>query len=217
MHLRLDHYSSPLSPLLIVTDDQGQLRAMEFADLESRMTRLLRQHYGEYTLKKMPATRSLIEALDAYFEGDLDAIDQIPTATGGSAFQKAVWKALRAIPAGSTTSYSQLATSIGRSGSARAVGAANGANPIPVVVPCHRVIGADGSLTGFASGLPRKKWLLKHEARKDIFNSSGIFQSAAPTPADRRSGTPTPLSPSIRAATVPAGSADPESCLPSAS
>ena len=165
MHLRLDHYSSSLAPLLIITDELGQLRAMEFADLEARMTRLLRQHYGEYTLTEMPAPRSLIAALDAYFQGDLKAIDQIPTATGGSDFQKAVWKALRAIPAGSTASYSELATSIGRSGSARAVGAANGANPIPIVVPCHRVIGADGSLTGFASGLPRKQWLLQHEAR----------------------------------------------------
>lgn len=178
MHLRLDHYSSPISELLIVTDEEGQLRVLEFKDLESRMTRLLRQHYGEYTLKESSAPRSLIEALDAYFEGDLKAIDRIPTATGGSEFQKAVWKELRAIPAGSTTSYSQLATSIGRSGSARAVGAANGSNPIPIVVPCHRVIGADGSLTGFASGLSRKKWLLAHEARNvsGSDRATGLFE-----------------------------------------
>ncbi len=175
MHLRLDHYSSLLSPLLIVTDDKGQLRAMEFADLESRMTRLLRQHYGEYTINEMPAPRSLIQALDAYFDGNLDAIDQVPTDTAGSDFQKAVWKALRAIPAGSTTTYSELAKAIGRGGSARAVGAANGANPIPVVVPCHRVIGVDGSLTGFAGGLARKKWLLAHEAR----HVAGLWREAA--------------------------------------
>jgi O-6-methylguanine DNA methyltransferase len=178
MRLLLDHYYSAVAPLLIVTDELGRLRAMEFADLESRMTRLLRQHYGECTILESPAPRSLIAALDAYFGGDLNAIDGIPTATGGSDFQRAVWKALRAIPAGSTTSYSELARTIGRAGAARAVGAANGANPIPIVVPCHRVIGADGSLTGFASGLPRKTWLLQHEARHVAGSArdAGLFE-----------------------------------------
>ncbi len=165
MHLRLEHWNSPLAPLLLVTDDDGLLRALEFADLESRMSRLLREHYGTYSLKDGAAPASLTQALDAYFNGDMDTIDEVQTATGGTSFQREVWKALRAIPAGTTMSYGQLAANLGRAGSARAVGAANGANPIPIVVPCHRVIGANGTLTGFASGLPRKRWLLDHESR----------------------------------------------------
>jgi methylated-DNA-[protein]-cysteine S-methyltransferase len=95
----------------------------------------------------------------------MDALDEVKTATGGTPFQREVWQALRAIPAGAPTSYGQLAASIGRPRASRAVGAANGANPIPIVVPCHRVIGANGTLTGFASGLANKQWLLEHEAR----------------------------------------------------
>ena len=165
MHLRLDRWNSPLAPLLIVTDNDGQLRALEFADLELRMTRLLRDHYGSYSLEDGAAPESLLQSLHAYFQGDMSALEQIPTATGGTPFQRDVWEALRAIPAGTTTTYGQLADLLGRPGAARAVGAANGANPILIVVPCHRVIGADGTLTGFASGLPRKQWLLDHESR----------------------------------------------------
>jgi methylated-DNA-[protein]-cysteine S-methyltransferase len=165
MHLRLERWASPLSPLLLVTDDDGMLRVLEFADLESRMLRLLREHYGTYTLNDGPAPAAITRSLDAYFNGEIDALDDIPTATGGTPFQREVWRALRTILPGVTISYGQLAEKIGRAGSARAVGAANGANPIPIVVPCHRVIGANGTLTGFASGLPRKRWLLDHESR----------------------------------------------------
>jgi methylated-DNA-[protein]-cysteine S-methyltransferase len=108
---------------------------------------------------------SLTRALRAYFEGDLEAVATIPTATGGTAFQREVWKALRTIPAATTISYGELAAKIGRAGASRAVGAANGSNPIPIVVPCHRVIGANGTLTGYGGGLAHKKWLLDHEAR----------------------------------------------------
>jgi methylated-DNA-[protein]-cysteine S-methyltransferase len=150
---------------LLVTDDDGVLRALEFEDLESRMPRLLREHYHDYTLQDGAAPVSLIRALDAYFHGDMQALEDIPTATGGTPFQREVWKGLRTIPPGATVSYGQLAANIGRPGSARAVGAANGANPIPIVVPCHRVIGANGTLIGFSSGLHRKRWLLDHESR----------------------------------------------------
>ncbi|MDB5292763.1 MAG: ogt 2 [Phycisphaerales bacterium] len=165
MRLRLERWSAPLSSLLLVTDDDGMLRALDFADHEARMHRLLRDHYGDYTLANGAAPDSLTRSLDAYFTGDLDAIADLPTATGGTPFQREVWKALRAIPAAATTSYGQLAASIGRPAASRAVGAANGANPIGIVVPCHRVIGANGTLTGYASGLPRKRWLLEHERR----------------------------------------------------
>jgi methylated-DNA-[protein]-cysteine S-methyltransferase len=165
MRLQLERWTSPVSTLLLVTDNDGALRALEFAENETRMFRLLRSHYGDHTLEQGSAPISLTRSLAAYFDGEIDALADVQTATAGTAFQREVWKALRAIPAGTTISYGQLAANIGRTGASRAVGAANGANPIPIVVPCHRVIGADGSLTGFGSGLPRKKWLLDHEAR----------------------------------------------------
>ena len=109
----------------------------------------------------MPA--AIAAALDAYFAGDLNALDAVPIETGGSEFQRSVWAALRAIPAGTTTGYGRLAAQLGKPGAARAVGLANGSNPIGIVVPCHRVIGADGTLTGYAGGVARKEWLLRHE------------------------------------------------------
>ena len=165
MRLRLERWASPLSILLLVTDDDGALRGLEFADHEARMHRLLRLHYGDYKLQEGAAPGSITRALEAYFDGNIDALADIRVATGGTPFQREVWKGLRAIPAGVTRSYGQLAASLGRAGASRAVGAANGANPIAIVVPCHRVIGANGTLTGFASGLPRKRWLLDHERR----------------------------------------------------
>jgi methylated-DNA-[protein]-cysteine S-methyltransferase len=165
MHLRLEKWASPMSSLLLVTDDNGALRALEFADCEARLHRLLGEHYDCYTLHEGAVPDSLIRILTNYFDGDLEVLTEVQIATGGSPFQREVWQALRAIPPGTTTSYGQLATKLGRSGASRAVGHANGANPIPIVVPCHRVIGADGTLTGYGGGLPRKRWLLDHEAR----------------------------------------------------
>jgi O-6-methylguanine DNA methyltransferase len=165
MRLRLERLESPVSPLLLVTDTEGILRALDFADYEPRMLRLLRDHYRDYMLEEGDAPISLTRALEAYFQGDLDALVGVETATGGTPFQREVWKALRLIPAGVTFSYGQLASTIGRPGASRAVGAANGANPIAIVVPCHRIIGANGTLTGYGGGIPRKQWLLDHEAR----------------------------------------------------
>ena len=104
-------------------------------------------------------------ALRAYFAGNMEALDEIPVVFGGTSFQNKVWKQLRRIPVGKTMSYGALAKKIGEPKAMRAVGLANGSNPIAVIVPCHRVIGSDGSLTGFGGGLPRKKWLLDHEAK----------------------------------------------------
>ena len=98
------------------------------------------------------------------FAGELSAIDDLPVESGGTEFQRAAWKALRRIPAGETRSYGAQAAAIGRPAAVRAVGLANGANPIGVIVPCHRVVGANGTLTGYAGGLERKRWLLAHEA-----------------------------------------------------
>ncbi len=163
MHLQLERYAAPLAPLLLVTDDEGALRALDFADHESRMQRLLRLHYGDVLLQKGAPPKSVLRALDAYFDGQFAALDDIQVATGGTPFQRAVWRAVRAIPPGATSSYGRIARALGRPGAGRAVGAANGANPTAIVVPCHRVIGASGALTGYGGGLPRKQWLLDHE------------------------------------------------------
>ena len=165
MDLRLERWASPMSSLLLVTDSDGVLRALEFADREARMHRLLRQHYGSYILQESAAPASLTQALDAYFKGWIDVLADMKVATGGTPFQREVWRALRAIPAGTTISYGKLAANLGDPGASRAVGAANGANPIAIIVPCHRVIGVNGALTGYAGGLQRKQWLLDHEGR----------------------------------------------------
>ena len=109
------------------------------------------------------APAALRDNLAAYFAGDLDALGRIPWATGGTPFQRSVWTALADIPAGTTMTYGALAAQIGAPRAVRAVGHANGANPISVVVPCHRLVGANGTLTGYGGGLHRKQWLLEHE------------------------------------------------------
>jgi methylated-DNA-[protein]-cysteine S-methyltransferase len=182
MHLRLERWASPISPLLLVTDSKGILRALEYADCEARMHRLLRHHYGSYTLEEGAAPRSLTQTLDAYFAGGIDVLTGVETATGGTPFQRRVWRALRDIPAGTTISYGQLAASLDQTGASRAVGVANGANPIAIVVPCHRVIGANGGLTGYAGGLLRKQWLLEHEAS---FSTLAGCEEAVSRTADR--------------------------------
>lgn len=106
---------------------------------------------------------SLREQLGRYFDGTLTDFD-VPLAGVGTPFQQAVWAALRTIPYGETRTYGELAAALGNPGASRAVGLANGRNPIGIVVPCHRVVGSDGSLTGYAGGVQRKRWLLDHEA-----------------------------------------------------
>jgi methylated-DNA-[protein]-cysteine S-methyltransferase len=163
VRLQLDHFSSPVGTILLVHDEQGALRALDFEDYEARMHRLLRLHYGRVELTRASAPDRIITSLGAYFDGELGAPAAIVVETGGTPFQRSVWAALRKIPAGTTTSYGRLATSIDCPKAVRAVGLANGANPVAIVVPCHRVIGASGSLTGFGGGLHRKQWLLEHE------------------------------------------------------
>jgi len=165
--LKIDRVASPLGALLVVCDDAGQLRALDFHDYEARMQRLLRAHYGErgFALHAGRAPVAVTNALAAFFAGALHALDALAVRTGGTPFQRQVWSALRRIPSGSTQSYGEVARAIGKPGASRAVGLANGANPIAIVVPCHRVIGADGSLTGYAGGIERKRWLLEHESQ----------------------------------------------------
>jgi len=161
--LALDRLPTPIGEAVVVWDADGALRVFDWSDHEPRMRRQLERHYGPVTPAEARAPQALSDALEAYFAGEIGRIDTIACATAGTPFQKAVWAALRTIPAGSTWSYSGLATRIGHPTAVRAVGLANGSNPIGLVVPCHRVIGADGSLTGYGGGLERKRWLLAHE------------------------------------------------------
>jgi len=162
----MDRVPTPIGAMLVVVDRDGNLRAADFFDHEERMRTLLRQQYareGSVAIIEGPAPKAIRAAIEAYFDGDLTAIDKLPVKTGGTPFQREVWRLLRLIPAGKTTTYGKLAARLGVPNAARAVGMANGANPIGVVVPCHRVIGSDASLTGYGGGLPRKQWLLTHE------------------------------------------------------
>ncbi len=163
MRLMTGSLPSPVGPLLLVWDEDATLRALDFADYEPRLRRLLQRYYGAAEPAPAAVPQAFVVPLGAYFAGAFAALDGIAIGTGGSAFQRLVWAALRAIPPGVTESYGSLAARIGRPSAVRAVGLANGANPIAIIVPCHRVIGADASLTGYAGGLPRKRWLLEHE------------------------------------------------------
>ena len=161
--LILDRVATPVGEVLLVTDGEGAVRALDFADYEARMTRLLGRHAPGAAVVEGRAPETVRRAVEAWFGGDLTALDGLTVRTGGTEFQRTVWKALRAIPAGETRTYGQLAAAIGSPKAVRAAGLANGQNPVAVIVPCHRVIGANGTLTGYAGGLERKRWLLTHE------------------------------------------------------
>jgi methylated-DNA-[protein]-cysteine S-methyltransferase len=161
--LRLERMPSPIGTLLLVTDTAGCIRALDFEDYEARTIHLLRRYYGTAALQEGAAPVMIKNRIERYFAGELAALEGLPCATNGTAFQHRVWAALLTIPAGQTISYGELAARSKNPGAARAVGAANGANPISLVVPCHRVIGANGTLTGYGGGLARKQWLLAHE------------------------------------------------------
>jgi len=202
----IERVPTPTGTMLLVADEQDVLRALDWEDYESRMHRLLRLHYGEgrVRLEANPQTSAARRALEAYYAGTLSALDTVRVQTSGTAFQREVWTALRAIPAGTTTTYGRLSVQLGRPKAMRAVGMANGANPIGIVVPCHRVIGADASLTGYGGGIERKHWLLTHEGVRiaranpagDAPHLPGLFpppHGSASKPAPRAPAQPGPL------------------------
>jgi O-6-methylguanine DNA methyltransferase len=152
----------PLGPLVILASAKG-IMMVEFADHAERYLAVLRRRFGEVEIADGEDAHGAVPALDAYFKGRLDAIDGLPVDAPGTEFQRSVWAELRRIPVGRTISYRDLAHRIGRPTATRAVGAANGQNPVGIVVPCHRVIGASGTLTGYSGGIERKRWLLAHE------------------------------------------------------
>jgi methylated-DNA-[protein]-cysteine S-methyltransferase len=162
MILSYSTYTSPIGDILLVLQDE-QLLALDFADYETRLRRLLDLRHTPYVLKDSPVPRNMADSLDRYFAGDLNALDSLAVDTGGTSFQQRVWAELRRTTPGITTTYGEIARRIDRPRATRAVGAANGSNAIAIVIPCHRVVGSTGKLTGYAGGLDRKRWLLDHE------------------------------------------------------
>lgn len=161
MEMERNRIASPLGEMLLVTDPQGTVWSLGFGGE-------LRERVGETSSSNgapSRAARTVIDKLAAYFDGDLDALADIPVADKGDELQRRVWAALRKIPAGTTTTYGELAVSLGFTDPrmAREVGGAVGANPVALIVPCHRVIGKDGSLRGYRWGLERKRELLERE------------------------------------------------------
>lgn len=160
--LRRVRVPTPAGAVVLVLRGSA-LAGLAFEDRWRGLSVSLARRFGKFTFKENLQAETVAEALRRYFAGDLHALDPIEVDTGGTAFQESVWRALRRIPAGTTWTYARLAREIGRPTATRAVAAANGANPVSIVIPCHRVIGSDGSLTGYGGGLPRKRWLLVHE------------------------------------------------------
>jgi methylated-DNA-[protein]-cysteine S-methyltransferase len=155
---------SPVGPLDVACDAEGVLRGVSFGD---GLGRAMRREYPAATMIDGETPEPVREGLEAYFSGDQAALGRIPWslegATAADGFQARVWWALADIPAGLTISYGEMARRAGEPGAAQAAGVALNRNPIPVVLPCHRVVGADGAMVGFGGGLERKTWLLRHE------------------------------------------------------
>ena len=162
----LDRLQTPIGTAMSVTDADGVLRAFDWEDYASRMNGLLRLQYGAVVLQDAPAPEATRAALSAYFKGDLAALSAVRWRVAGTPFQQKVWNALPKIPAGTTLSYGAFAAKLKMPKAVRAVGHANGSNPISVVLPCHRLIGANGSLVKYGGGLERKRWLLQHEGAR---------------------------------------------------
>ena len=165
MTLELTITTTPVGPMALYAHD-GQLVGLTLDGghaMEHPVAKHLARHLGAFTTRAVPDAAGAGSRLARYFAGEPAALDEQPVRLLGTAFQRDVWTALRAIPAGETRSYGTLARVLGKNNAVRAVAAANGANPVAVFVPCHRVIAADGSLWGYGGGLPMKQWLLRHE------------------------------------------------------
>jgi methylated-DNA-[protein]-cysteine S-methyltransferase len=162
MRLQLGQVDSPIGEIMVACADQT-LCALEFADQGERMLALLRARYGDFRSVETADPAGVCTRIRAYLRGTFDALEEIAVDGGGTEFQRRVWAELRKIRPGRVLTYSALAARLGIPNSVRAVGHANARNPISIVVPCHRLIGVDGSLTGYSGGLARKRWLLEHE------------------------------------------------------
>ncbi|MFT3986636.1 methylated-DNA--[protein]-cysteine S-methyltransferase [Aestuariivirga sp.] len=169
-----DRISTPLGPMALMARD-GVLLALEFDEEETCIAREMRRRFPGENAQHTDNPFGFTALIGSYFAGDLSAIDGIPADGGGTEFERQVWAELRRIPCGETQSYGEVARRLGDPNLSRAVGIANSRNHNAIVVPCHRVIGSDGTLTGYAGGLHRKQWLLRHEhapavAQGDLFS-----------------------------------------------
>lgn len=165
MKLTVSRIDSPVDRLSLATDEQGRLRGICWGD--DGLKKAMRREYPDAEMVEGETPCDVLAGLEAFFGGDMTAFDRIPWslagATAGDGFQARVWRALADIPAGQTISYGEMARRAGEPGAAQAAGVALNRNPIAVVLPCHRVVGADGAMVGFGGGLERKTWLLRHE------------------------------------------------------
>ena len=159
--IQIHTFDSPIGPLT-AADRSGRVCLLHFGADGPAVDEMFERWYPGESRARQPLP-GVGSTLRRYFDGDLDVLDSVAVEFNGTPFQKQVWQALRRIQSGSTISYAELAHRIGNPSAIRAVGTANGANPVAVIVPCHRVIGSDGSLTGYGGGLERKQWLLSHE------------------------------------------------------
>jgi methylated-DNA-[protein]-cysteine S-methyltransferase len=162
MKLKTATVRSPVGDIFFVVKDET-LVGLVFDDHRDELCAELRRRYGDFELVPARDPAGVTARLRRYLDGDLRALDDITVETGGTRFQRAVWQALRDVPAGQTRSYADLARAVGAPKAVRAVGAANGKNPVSLVLPCHRIIASDGTLCGYGGGLERKRWLLVHE------------------------------------------------------
>lgn len=165
--LQLDIIPSPIDDIMIIVD-RDTMCALDYADYLPRMMKLLVRRYGPVQLTQIANPCGFSDLVRRYFAGEYQCLDAIPVNTGGTEFQQQVWLALRDIAPGTTITYGELAARLGKPKAYRAVGGTNALNPIGIVLPCHRVIGADASLTGYAGGLERKRWLLQHEKNQIV-------------------------------------------------
>jgi methylated-DNA-[protein]-cysteine S-methyltransferase len=163
--LEIAEIASPIGRLLLL-GREGALCGVGLGNRPEWARDEAERRFGDVEFRPARDPAGAVSALRRYFSGDLSALDALRVDPGGTPFQRRVWSALREIPAGQTRAYSYIARAIGAPDAVRAVGAANGANPVAIVIPCHRVIGADGSLVGYGGGLDRKRWLLAHEGAR---------------------------------------------------
>jgi methylated-DNA-[protein]-cysteine S-methyltransferase len=169
---------SPVGRLTLAVHEQTVV-GLCFEGLWQRRHLALKKRFPSCTFASARDPGGAVTRLERYFDGDFAALGEIEVVSWGTPFQESVWQQLRLIPVGETRTYGELARAIGIPAAVRAVGAANGANPIGIVVPCHRVIGSDGKLTGFAGGLPRKQWLLDHEGAQAGMFAAKVSRLAA--------------------------------------
>jgi methylated-DNA-[protein]-cysteine S-methyltransferase len=162
MKLQVSEMKTPVGPITIVAGENG-VCSLEFSGRWDATRRRLEQRFGPVEFAKVPTLPAVTDRIEAYLTGTIDALEEIAVDPGGTPFQQKVWSALRKIRAGETLSYGSLARKIGSPTGARAVATANASNPIAIVIPCHRVIGSNGALRGYAGGVDRKRWLLEHE------------------------------------------------------